>query len=131
MSADVKTRRWCPVVLLAVSSHRRNSHDGVIAKIAPRRLSGEASARVQIVIRAALAAWTSGDRSACFPEGTWWIRVVSRGSVWARAVAPRQSLNPCLRLLDASGGAEVQRQNDRGSADALHNTSFVQSALAL
>jgi hypothetical protein len=27
----------------AVSSHRRNSHDGVIAKIAPRRLSDEAS----------------------------------------------------------------------------------------
>jgi len=23
----------------------------------------------------ALAAWTAGDRSACFPEGTWWMRV--------------------------------------------------------
>jgi len=22
-----------------------------------------------------LAAWTGGDRSACFPEGTWWMRV--------------------------------------------------------
>ena len=23
----------------------------------------------------ALGAWTAGDRSACFPEGTWWMRV--------------------------------------------------------
>ena len=23
----------------------------------------------------ALAAWTAGDRSACFPQGTWWMRV--------------------------------------------------------
>ena len=23
----------------------------------------------------ALVAWTAGDRSACFPEGTWWMRV--------------------------------------------------------
>ena len=23
----------------------------------------------------ALAAWTQGDRSACFPVGTWWMRV--------------------------------------------------------
>jgi hypothetical protein len=23
----------------------------------------------------ALAAWTAGDRNACFPEGTWWMRV--------------------------------------------------------
>ena len=23
----------------------------------------------------ALAAWTAGDRTACFPEGTWWMRV--------------------------------------------------------
>jgi hypothetical protein len=23
----------------------------------------------------ALAAWTVGDRSACFPQGTWWMRV--------------------------------------------------------
>ena len=23
----------------------------------------------------ALAKWTAGDRSACFPEGTWWMRV--------------------------------------------------------
>ena len=26
----------------------------------------------------ALAAWTQGDRSACFPEGTWWMRVCHR-----------------------------------------------------
>jgi hypothetical protein len=23
----------------------------------------------------ALAKWTAGDRTACFPEGTWWMRV--------------------------------------------------------
>ena len=23
----------------------------------------------------ALAAWTAGDRTACFPQGTWWMRV--------------------------------------------------------
>ena len=23
----------------------------------------------------AFRAWTDGDRSACFPEGTWWMRV--------------------------------------------------------
>jgi hypothetical protein len=25
--------------------------------------------------RRALGAWTAGDRSACFPEGTWWMRL--------------------------------------------------------
>ena len=30
---------------------------------------------VQAQYGQALAAWTAGDRNACFPEGTWWMRV--------------------------------------------------------
>ena len=48
----------------------------------------------------ALAAWTAGDRNACFPEGTWWMRVC-HGPVAAlrrRAGATRtRCLVGCLR----------------------------------
>jgi len=71
-------------VLRQMHTKRARSYEA-FGSLNPRfAASGHRGAAVQAVRRLrafnaqydkALAAWTSGKRSACFPPGTWWMRV--------------------------------------------------------
>ena len=71
--------------ILKVAHTKRAKSYEVFGRLNPQfAAAGNRSAAMQAVKRLrtfnaqydrALAAWTAGDRSACFPAGTWWMRV--------------------------------------------------------
>ena len=55
----------------------------------------------------ALHAWTSGDRNACFPSGTWWMRVC-HGARCGLSTTP-QTANPAQNPAPIKPGKRGQR----------------------